>query len=341
MTDVLGRWAPPVEFDRVRRLTDFGIDLMIDHAIAVLLEPRESGRQPRALRERIAETPNAAAYVDLLDGLGKLSQRFARHGTDWAAMTALLPAPGADFELGRSMEPWFQAVTADALRVLGDKEYKPRLRLGLQLLPIALHLGKLSFARQALRHLLDPERPVRIAAPLVPALGRPASGTGGIDVFAIIDPTDPFTYQALPAARTALARFGEGIRWHWIHGPGYQSTHTFAACCVVQAAIEAAPEVLWSNADLLLRQVAAFRLGMFEDALRLSGWPIDPSAAVARAATDAVQDRVWRDAAMLDAFGVPGVRPTFVVGRRVFAGDGTILALNSAVARAVRHGGAD
>jgi hypothetical protein len=335
MTDVLGRNVPAVDLDGAVRLIDFGIDLLVDRDIAAMLEPPESGRGNRYLTRKLAATTSPAAYLhELRVSCTGLARMAARSGGDfdWAALGARLPAERSATQLVAAMEPWFGEVAEDARRTLGDRVYNRHVSFALQSGRINRHLSVLSYARQGLRRLLDPAAPILLAAPLTAAPGRLPSRADGLDVFAIVEPTHPFAYEGLAAARRAFGPLADHVRWNWIHGPAYEHPRSFDACCAVEAAIEVEPDGLWPHADALLRQVVAFRLGQLGDALRLAGWPHDPSAAIARAGEAASRDRVQRDLAMLDAVGVPEARPAFVIGRRVFAGRDAHAAFAAAVA---------
>lgn len=319
MTSVLGWDAPTVDPFAADRLIDLGVDFLIDRRIASLLEAPGSGRDHKGLRRRFSRTKSVADYIDIT------GQALARTRDLLPSRATAVPA------LPDAMQPWFDATALMVTESLGDKHYNRALSLGLQVMDASEPLTALAYARQGLRQLLDPAAPLLLAAPLVPTAGRVADGPGPVAVFEIGEPTHPFASQGHADARAALGPLKDQVRWHWIYGPSHEHAQSLAACCLVEAALEQDPTGLWTHAPDLMKQAMYLRLGHFEEVLRVIRWPADPRRAVARAQSDDIKARVERDLALLDAVGVPEIRPAFVVGRRVFAGRDAYSALAAAI----------
>lgn len=330
MTSVLGTGAPDVDPLEAARLCDLGMDFLIDRELACVATPYPMPGSNKPLAGDLAALRTAD---DLLATAGRHMRSAAQmqRSPEWTELAALLPPAGTPAAaLPDALQPWFDAVAARARARLGDKPYHQDVSFLLQLGTITRHLNALAYVRQGVRRLLDPRAPVPLAGPLVPAPGRPTEGAGPVDVFEIVEPTHPFCWQGHADARAMLGPAAAHVRWHWVHGVSHEHARTLAGVCLVEAALEQDAR-LWQGGPALLRQVMALRLGHFEEALRAARWPADPARAAARAGSDEIKARVQRDLSLIDAVGVPEVRPAFAVGRRILAGRDAPAALAAAV----------
>jgi hypothetical protein len=335
MTTVLGWDAPDVDPLAATRLIDLGVDYWIDRAIARLLAPERAPAGDRHLAMLIARIGDTRTYLDVLRSLIERNAR-VRGPIEWQMYAAALPADATPVPaLADAMQPVFERLWRTVEQHFGDKELGRESTVRIQDTPAKDQVGLLALARQGLRKLVAPDAPVPLAAPLVPAPGRPTDGWGTIDVFEIGEPTHAFCWQGHEAAR---ARLGDRVRWHWLHGPSHEHAQSFPTCAVIEAAIDQEPGGLWPHALPLLKHALHWRLGEFAEILPRLHWPSDPQRALLDATLEPIRARVLRDAWLLDAVGVPEIRPAFVVGRRLFAGRDAYDDLAGEVAR--RGGGA-
>jgi hypothetical protein len=325
MINVLGTDAPDVNPLAAKFPSDLGVDFIIDHEIASLHAQQGTSRHNESLQRRLAAAVDVVSLIEAIDQRASVTTHDPERKREWARIRQLLPSSASRPDLATASEvllPWFAAAAEFAMvRVRGAKPlaHGAGALVGNLLEPAVF--GCLALARQGLRKLLDPSAPVPLAAPLPPMPGRATSGPGPIDIFEVGELTNPFSGLGHKEVRARLGALESRVRWHWIHGPTFEHPQSAPTARVFEACLEQDPAGLWPRAAQLFKAAIALRMGQHAQLLEGLGWPKKVSKAMARSESKEIKERVAGEAWLLDACGVPPVRPAFAIGRRLFAGE--------------------
>jgi hypothetical protein len=206
-----------------------------------------------------------------------------------------------------------RAIRAELERDIAGLPYDFRAPILLQLPPrVQTLLDELALAK-----LPSGTGEPQLAAVLRARPQSPRRGDGAIEIVEIGDLQDPFTADAHERVASELADLREHLTWRWIHGPLAHHAHGRRAAELVEAAYAVMPERAWEYTTALCRNRRHIEAGALDRAVR------DAPAAervIAAFESGSFHAPVEHDLHLLDACGVPPIRPAFALGRRLFTG---------------------
>ncbi len=307
-----------------RFISELGVDYLIDRYRARLLLIPDDPLYPRFMQKHLAKIDSQESWLRVLKELSK----------ETANDLGLVESSNLHKvinELGKLcrghesivkeniIRKWASAWYDHLQEEIKGASYRVEVPLRLQLSHRAKCIIQLlAIARQGMAQLAAPDFRPPLAARLKIRPDSPARGDGKIEIVEVGDLQDPFTAQGHEQILTVLNDLPDYIALRWVHGPLSHHKYSIQAGELTEACAELSPQLFWKVIDQLCRRTKLVRIGAFERALQ--DLDISPAFIRETLSSGRFRPKVEHDMNLLNATGVPPIRPAFVVDRELFLG---------------------